>query len=132
MLHHLSFGVADIRRSAAFYDAVLAALGYGRAWSDLMPAKGSSAAVGYGVAGGEDLFAIKERPGADIQPPPGFHLAFAAADRLAVKRFHEVALKHGGRDRGAPGLRPHYGPDYYAAFVNDPDGYPLEAVFKGA
>lgn len=132
MLHHLSFGVADIRRSAAFYDAVLEALGYVRAWSDFAPGKGGSAAVGYGVAGGEDLFAIKERPGADIQPPPGFHLAFAAADRLAVKRFHEAALKHGGRDQGAPGLRPHYGPDYYAAFVNDPDGYALEAVFQGA
>ena len=132
MLHHLSFGVSDIRRSAAFYDAVLAALGYVRAWADLAPAKGGSAAVGYGVAGGEDLFAIKERPTADIRPPPGFHLAFAALDRAAVRRFHEAALKHGGRDQGAPGLRPHYGPDYYAAFVNDPDGYLLEAVSKGA
>jgi hypothetical protein len=48
-----------------------------------------------------------------------------------VRRFHEAALRHGGRDQGAPGLRPHYGPDYFAAFVLDPDGYHLEAVFKG-
>jgi catechol 2,3-dioxygenase-like lactoylglutathione lyase family enzyme len=130
MLHHLSFGVADIHRSAAFYDAALGALGYVRVWGDLEGGVNDQA-VGYGRAGGGDKFAIKQRTAAPIAPPPGFHLAFAAADRAAVDRFHAEALRHGGTDNGPPGLRPHYGPDYYAAFVIDPDGYRVEAVING-
>jgi catechol 2,3-dioxygenase-like lactoylglutathione lyase family enzyme len=70
-----------------------------------------------------------------LQPDPvtppgrGFHLAFVASSREAVDRFHAGALQCGGVDQGAPGLRPHYGPGYYAAFVLDPDGYKLEAKF---
>lgn len=124
MLHHLSFGVAELARSAAFYDAVLGALGYARVWAD-------EEAVGYGLSEGEDLFAIKQRDGAALAPGAGFHLAFAAASRAAVDAFHRAALAHGGRDNGAAGLRPDYGPDYYAAFAVDPDGYRIEAVFKG-
>ncbi len=127
MLHHLSFGVADLSRSAAFYDAVLGALGFVRVWSD----DGPDRAVGYGRAGGGDKFAIKQRTAAPIAPPAGFHLAFAAADRAAIHRFHAAALAHGGADNGAPGPRPHYGADYYAAFVIDPDGYRIEAVLNG-
>ncbi len=124
MLHHLSFAVADLSRAAAFYDAVLAALGYRRVWSD-------DTAVGYGIEDGNDLFAIKQR--GSVQPPAsGFHLAFAAPSREAVDRFHAAAMAHGGRDQGAPGLRPHYGPDYYAAFALDPDGYWIEAVITTA
>jgi catechol 2,3-dioxygenase-like lactoylglutathione lyase family enzyme len=129
MLHHLSFGVSDIHRSAAFYDAVLGALGFVRVWEDIVPGEADSA-VGYGLPGGGDKFAIKLRADSRIAPPAGLHLAFAAADRIAVRRFHEAALKNGGRDHGAPGLRPNYGPNYYAAFVVDPDGYHLEAVFS--
>lgn len=129
MLHHLSFGVSDIERATAFYDAVLAPLGYARVWSDLRPGEAGQA-VGYGVPGGGDRLALKLRPDGQRPPGPGFHLAFAAPDRAAVVRFHEVALRHGGRDNGAPGLRPHYGPHYYAAFVVDPDGYAIEAVFN--
>ena len=129
MLHHLSFGVADIRRSAAFYDAALAPLGYVRVWDDLVDGK-ADCAVGYGVDPGKDKFAIKERASATIAPPASFHIAFAAPDRAAVRAFHAAALAHGGRDNGAPGLRPHYGPDYYAAFVVDPDGYHVEAVIN--
>ena len=120
MLHHISLGVTDLNRSAAFYDAALAALGYVRVWTD-------ATAIGYGVAGGGDKLAIKLRDGATA-PGPGFHLALAAPDRASVDRFHEAALRHGGQDDGAPGLRPHYGPDYYAAFVVDPDGHHVEAV----
>jgi catechol 2,3-dioxygenase-like lactoylglutathione lyase family enzyme len=120
MLHHISLGVSDLARSAAFYDAVLAPLGYVRVWTD-------ETAIGYGVAGGGDKLAIKLRDGA-VAPGPGFHLALAAPDRASVDRFHEAALRHGGRDNGAPGLRPQYGPGYYAAFVVDPDGYRIEAV----
>ncbi|TMJ41600.1 MAG: hypothetical protein E6G90_19900, partial [Alphaproteobacteria bacterium] len=60
----------------------------------------------------------------------GFHLAFNARMHTAVDFFHSAALKTGGTDNGRPGLRPHYGPDYYAAFVIDPDGHRIEAVFQ--
>lgn len=120
MLHHLSFGTSDLARSAAFYDAVLAALGYTRVWAD-------ANAVGYGYPGAGDKLAIKLRRDATA-PGAGFHVAFTAADREAVARFYEAALEHGGKDNGQPGLRPQYGANYYAAFVIDPDGYAIEAV----
>jgi catechol 2,3-dioxygenase-like lactoylglutathione lyase family enzyme len=123
MLHHLSFGVTDLGRSAAFYDAILGVLGFVRVWSD-------EAAVGYGSEGGGDKFAIKLVNAGSLAPPPRFHVAFAAAERAQVDRFHAAALRHGGRDNGAPGLRPDYGPHYYAAFVIDPDGYHVEAVIN--
>ena len=84
------------------------------------------------MAGEEDKFAIKLRGSAALAPGPGFHLAFAAPDRAAVDRFYDAALRTGGQDNGPPGLRPHYGPDYYAAFVIDPDGYHIEAVVTAA
>lgn len=121
MLHHLSFGVTDLARSAAFYDAALSALGYVRVWTD-------KTAVGYGPPGGCDKLAIKLRSSGVVVPGPGFHVALAAPSRESVVRFHEAALQHGGKDNGAPGLRPDYGEHYYAAFVVDPDGYRIEAV----
>lgn len=124
MLHHVSLGVADLPRAAAFYDAVLRELGYVRVWTD-------ATAVGYGEPGGGDKLAIKLRSAAARAPGPGFHLALAAPDRDSVGRFHEAALRHGGSDNGAPGLRPAYGPDYFAAFVIDPDGHRIEAVVNG-
>ncbi|MDZ4289873.1 MAG: VOC family protein [Prosthecobacter sp.] len=123
MLHHLSFGVSDLGRSSAFYDAALAELGYGRVWAD-------TTAVGYGYPGGDDKFAIKLREHA-VASGPGTHLAFAAPSREAVNRFHAAALQHGGRDNGIPELCPEYGEHYYAAFVIDPDGHPIEAVIIG-
>ncbi|MFO0744393.1 MAG: VOC family protein [Myxococcota bacterium] len=123
MLHHLSFAVADLGRSAAFYDAALGALGYLRAWT--VPD-----AVGYGEHLDADRFAIKQRDAVVSPPARGFHLAFAAPSRAAVDAFHAAAVRAGGVDDGAPGLRPSYGPSYYAAFVVDPDGYRLEAVCK--
>ena len=124
MLHHLSFAVADLDRSAAFYDAVLAPLGYARVWAD-------DTAVGYGPPGGGDRLAIKLRPGPLPIPDDGFHVAFAAPSRESVARFYEAAIQHGGRDNGVPELCPEYGEHYYAAFVFDPDGYPIEAVIIG-
>ncbi|MDH0863873.1 VOC family protein [Mitsuaria sp. GD03876] len=124
MLHHLSFGVASLARSVRMYDGALAALGLRRVYED-------DTAIGYGVEDGEDVFCVKQRP--DAAPPgPGFHLAFSAPSRAAVDAFHTAAIAAGGTDNGAPGLRPHYGPTYYAAFVVDPDGHRVEAVFKGA
>ncbi|WP_397381174.1 VOC family protein [Prosthecobacter sp.] len=121
MLHHLSFAVTDIARSGAFYDAVLAPLGYGRVWED-------ETFVGYGSEAGKDVFALKLRPENAGVPGDGFHVAFAAPTREAVSAFYEAALAHGGRDNGGAGLHPEYGPDYFAAFVMDPDGYRIEAV----
>lgn len=123
MLHHLSIAVSDLDRSSAFYDAVLAALGYLRVWTQ-------ADAVGYGIRGNDDLFAIKHSPVELKVPGTGFHLAFAAHSRAAVEDFHRAALKYGGEDNGEPGLRPAYGHHYFAAFVFDPDGYRIEAVIN--
>lgn len=123
MLHHLSFAVADLARSAAFYDAVLAPLGYVRVWAD-------ATGVGYGSPGREDQFAIKVRPEQRVVPGDGFHAAFAASSRKAVTTFHRAALEHGGKDNGGAGLHPEYGEHYFAAFVFDPDGYRIEAVIN--
>jgi catechol 2,3-dioxygenase-like lactoylglutathione lyase family enzyme len=122
MLHHLSFAVKDLARSAAFYDAALSALGYVRVWED-------DSAVGYGAPGGGDKFAIKLGPEGG-SPGPGFHAAFAAPSREAVARFHAAALSHGGEDNGMPELCMEYGANYFAAFVIDPDGYRIEAVIN--
>jgi catechol 2,3-dioxygenase-like lactoylglutathione lyase family enzyme len=118
VIHHLSFAVTDIVRSAAFYDAVLATLGYSRVWEDET----------YGTEPGKDVFALKLRPENAGVPGDGFHVAFAAPSREAVLAFHAAALAHGGSDNGGAGLHPEYGPDYHAAFVIDPDGYRIEAV----
>lgn len=122
MLDHLSIGVSDLARAAAFYDAVLLTLGYVQLFAN---ARG----VGYGTPGAKDeAFAILAA-GADARPPgTGCHIALSAASREAVDAFHAKALHMGASDEGAPGLRPHYGAGYYAAFVRDLDGYRLEAV----
>jgi catechol 2,3-dioxygenase-like lactoylglutathione lyase family enzyme len=121
VIGHLSLGVFDLARAVRFYDAVLAPVGMVRVWAD-------ATAAGYGPPGGNDKLALKRQKQPVVPPGPGFHLAFDAPTREAVDRFHAAALVQGGRDAGAPGLRPHYGPSYYAAFVFDPDGHKLEAV----
>ena len=123
MLHHLSFAVADLARSAAFYDAALSPLGYVRVWTDKV-------AVGYGLPGGDDKFGIRLRTPGVVAPDEGFHVAFTASSREAVIAFHQEALEHGGKDNGGAGLHPEYGAHYFAAFVFDPDGYRIEAVIN--
>jgi catechol 2,3-dioxygenase-like lactoylglutathione lyase family enzyme len=122
VIGHLSFGVADLARAASFYDRALAPIGFVRVWT-------SDSGVGYGPAGGNDKFALFAHPEAR-SPGHGFHLAFDAPNRSAVDAFHAAALEAGGKDAGAPGLRPHYGATYYAAFVVDPDGHKIEAVHQ--
>jgi catechol 2,3-dioxygenase-like lactoylglutathione lyase family enzyme len=125
MLHHLSFAVADLTRSSAFYDASLAPLGYVRVWT-------TKTAVGYDSPGREDdKFAIKLRPNDVVAPREGFHVAYAAPSREAVTKFYQAALASGGTDNGGVGLHPEYGENYFAAFVIDPDGYRIEAVVIG-
>ena len=123
MLHHVSFGVANLVRAADFYDAALRELGYARVWTN-------DDAVGYGLPDGGDKLAIKQVGTGTHAPGAGFHLALAAPSRESVDAFHRVALSRGGVDNGAPGLRPRYGPSYYAAFVVDPDGHRIEAVIN--
>jgi catechol 2,3-dioxygenase-like lactoylglutathione lyase family enzyme len=121
VLGHISFGVSDLGRSGAFYDAAMAALGFARVYA-------GERAIGYGAPGSDqDRLLLNLEPGPIVPPGAGFHLAFDAPSRAAVDRFFAAALAHGGADNGAPGLRPRYGADYYAAFVIDPDGYRLEA-----
>ncbi len=120
MLHHASLPVEDLDRAAALYDAALAPLGYRRVCS-------GPGFAGYGVEDGRDKLALKEAvPSAAAGP--GFHIALAAPSREAVDAFHEAALRHGASDNGGAGLRPHYGPTYYAAFIIDLDGHRIEAV----
>lgn len=128
MLHHLSFAVADIDRSATFYDAVLTPLGYVRAWSHASGGGHKEAAVGYGLPGAEDEFAIRLRHEGVVAPSEGFHVAFRAASQEAATAFYRSALEHGGRDNGGVGFHPEHGPNYFAAFVFDPDGNRIEAV----
>ena len=124
MLHHISLGVAALQRAASFYDQALGALGYRRVFED-------ATAIGYGVEDGKDKFCLKLRTGA--RPPgAGFHLAFAAPSRSAVDAFHAAAVASGGTCNGPAGPRPNYGANYYAAFVVDPDGHPVEAVINRA
>ena len=123
MLHHISLPVTDLERSARLYDGALAALGYRRVFS-------SETFVGYGIEDGKDKFAIVASENA-ISAGAGFHLALAAPSREAVDRFYQIALELGALSNGAPGLRLHYGPHYYAAFIIDPDGHHIEAVING-
>ena len=129
MLHHISFAVTDIERSAKFYDEALRTLGYVRVFEDLRPGEDGQA-VGYGLAGEGDKFCIKLAGTSSATTGHGFHLAFSAPSRDAVHKFHEAALLHGGKDNGGPGARPDYGSNYYACFVMDPDGHRVEAVIN--
>jgi len=125
MLDHIGITVADFDRSLRFYTGVLAPLGYGLVMQVTPEMTGTDARhAGFGKDGKPDFWI-----GTGGQPTRnGLHLAFAAADRAAVDTFHAAALAAGARDNGAPGLRPHYHPNYYGAFVIDPDGHNIEAV----
>jgi catechol 2,3-dioxygenase-like lactoylglutathione lyase family enzyme len=120
MIDHTGIGVANVGRSAAFYDLALGALGLHRVMQ--IPENVGTDGIGYGV--NFPIFWI------DCFHPHSVrqHTAFAAKSRVEVDAFHATALKAGGRDNGAPGLRR---PNYYAAFVLDPDGNNIEAVFRG-
>ena len=122
MLHHISLGVRDLAHAGAFYDAALGALGFRRVFED-------DTAIGYGLIDNKDLLCLKLRAEATA-PGNGFHLALTATSHAAVDAFHAAALRIGGRDNGAPGPRPDYGPHYYAAFLVDPDGHRIEAVIN--
>lgn len=127
LIDHTGIGVADVASAAAFYDAVLSTLGMRRLVQ--LPAESGLDAVGYGVE--FPVFWI------DRFHPHGVeqHTAFAARSRAQVDAFYAAALAAGGLDNGPPGLRSTergYPAGYYAAFVLDPDGNNMEAVFRQA
>jgi catechol 2,3-dioxygenase-like lactoylglutathione lyase family enzyme len=119
MLDHVSIGVRDIARAKRFYDAALEPLGY----ACLSDSPGS---LGYGSGSVALWIGQSDRP-VPADEKSGLHFCFAAPSRDSVQAFYAGALAKGGHDNGKPGLRTDYGPDYYAAFVIDPDGYRLEA-----
>ena len=125
ILDHVGFGVADYARAKAFYAAVLAPLGITLVM-EVTPEDNPVGvwACGFGKDDGKPEFWI----GSDGKTTPPMHVAFGVDDRAAVRAFHAAALGAGGRDNGAPGLRPQYHPSYYAAFVFDLDGHNVEAV----
>jgi catechol 2,3-dioxygenase-like lactoylglutathione lyase family enzyme len=122
MIDHVGFPVSDYDKSKTFYERALAPLGYGVVMEVGTNEMGAPAA-GFGIGGNPDVWIGGE---GNVGNP--VHVAIVARDRAAVDAFHQAALAAGGRDNGAPGLRPHYHPNYYAAFVLDPDGHNIEAV----
>jgi catechol 2,3-dioxygenase-like lactoylglutathione lyase family enzyme len=122
MLDHISLGVTDLELSRRFYDAALRPLGIVR----ILDFSGRGSDYGSMAAPLGVEFTITAEQ--EVPPAPGTHVCFRAPDREAVRTFHAAALRAGGHDDGGPGLRELYHPDYYAAFVLDPDGHRIEAV----
>jgi catechol 2,3-dioxygenase-like lactoylglutathione lyase family enzyme len=123
MFDHIGFPVANLAVSSDFYNKALAPLGITMMFHVTPEMTGTDEAhMGYG----------RERPqfwiGTGVKLQPGMHVAFTADDRQIVDAFYAAAMAAGGTDNGPPGLRPQYQPDYYAAFVRDPDGNNIEVV----
>jgi len=121
MIDHTGIIVSDFEASKAFYDRAMAPLGASLLMMVPPEYTGDVKVGGYGRE--RPVFWLHEGEPHDRQ-----HIAFTANSRAEVDAFHAAALAAGGRDNGAPGLRPHYHPDYYGAFVFDPDGHNIEAV----
>jgi catechol 2,3-dioxygenase-like lactoylglutathione lyase family enzyme len=123
MFNHISIGVRSIPNSKRFYDAALEAIGY-RCLSE------DAAYLGYGADQPYFWMYKSEHPVAE-DAGSGLHFCLNAPTTASVRKFHAEGLKQGGRDNGAPGVRPDYSADYYAAFLIDPDGYRIEAYCRG-
>jgi catechol 2,3-dioxygenase-like lactoylglutathione lyase family enzyme len=124
MIDHLSVVVSDYAKSKAFYLQALAPTGHSQLRE--LRVNGQETA-GFCHADGSDFWISQ---GDAIHPP--IHVAFRVSSRAAVDAFYNAAIAAGGRDNGAPGLRPQYHPNYYGAFVLDPDGHNIEAVCHDA
>ena len=122
MIDHIGFSVSDYPRSKTFYAKALAPLGYALIM-EVQQNENDSPAAGFG-AGGKPDFWIGGEGGLNKR----VHIAITAKDRMTVDAFYRAALAAGGTDNGAPGIRAHYHPNYYGAFVLDPDGHNIEAV----
>ncbi len=123
MIDHTGVAVGDFNMSKQFYTSALAPIGYELLMEVSAAETGGCEAAGFGVPPKPDFWIAGGTPNI----PPA-HVAFSAASRAEVDAFYKAAIGAGGRDNGAPGLRPHYHVNYYAAFVLDPDGHNIEAV----
>ncbi|HRW71249.1 VOC family protein [Ottowia sp.] len=123
MIDHTGVTVSDFARSKAFYRQALGAIGYELLLELPASVTGHADVAGFGEPPKPDFWISAGTPNR-----PAVHVAFRVPSRALVDAFHAAALTAGGRDNGAPGLRPHYHPDYYGAFVLDPDGHNIEAV----
>ena len=121
MIDHIILSVSDLKASTAFYRDALAPLGY-KVSPEYTSATTKTKGVGFG-SGDMDFFIVQGPP-----VKPAVHVAFRVSDRTAVKAFYEAAMAAGGRDNGAPALSPEHHPDYFSAYVFDPDGHNIEAV----
>jgi catechol 2,3-dioxygenase-like lactoylglutathione lyase family enzyme len=121
MFDHVKFGVRDYAASKAFYLEALAPLGVAVVWEGTAPTHGVELLISPKGIASLCLYQSEEKPA-------HLHLAFTAENRQQVDAFHRAALAAGGKDNGAPGLRPSYHASYYAAFVLDPDGHNIELV----
>jgi catechol 2,3-dioxygenase-like lactoylglutathione lyase family enzyme len=120
MIDHMTFHVADIDATKAFYEKALAPLGY---TAEVEMLHNGMRMFGFMQGGKIDTWFIQGRPASGP-----VHIAWQAKDRASVNAFYAAAIAAGGRDNGAPGLRQHYHVHYYGAFVLDPDGNNVEAV----
>jgi catechol 2,3-dioxygenase-like lactoylglutathione lyase family enzyme len=123
MIDHTGISVRDIKKSKAFYTRALAPIGYTLLAEFPASVTGSSDVAGFGVAPRPDFWIAS---GTSNVPP--IHVAFRVENRRLVDEFHKAAMAAGGRDNGGPGVRAHYHPNYYGAFVLDPDGHNVEVV----
>jgi catechol 2,3-dioxygenase-like lactoylglutathione lyase family enzyme len=122
MIDHTGINVSNFERSKEFYTHALAFLGY-QLLHEFDASGVGSAGAGFGIDGQPDFWIFQGEVNT-----PRIHIAFRAETREVVQAFYEAALQAGGQDNGAPGLRTHYHPNYYGAFVLDPDGHNIEAV----
>lgn len=123
MIDHTGVVASDFQVSKAFYEKALAPIGYTLLMELSAAVTGHADVAGFGEAPKPDFWISSGTPN---RPP--VHVAFRVASRSLVDAFHQAAIQAGGTDNGPPGLRPHYHPNYYGAFVLDPDGHNIEAV----
>lgn len=123
MIDHTGLVVSDFERSKRFYTEALAPIGYAKLAEFPAAVTGHTDVAGFGEPPKPDFWISRGTPN---QPP--LHIAFRVGSRALVEAFYQAAIAAGGRDNGGPGLRPHYHPNYYGAFVLDPDGHNIEAV----
>lgn len=123
MIDHIGIVISDFEKSKAFYNSALAPIAYVLIMEFPASVTGRTDVAGYGEPGKPDFWISRGTPG---KSPT--HVAFSVANREMVDAFYKAALEAGGKDNGGPGLRPHYHPNYYGAFVLDPDGNNIEAV----
>lgn len=127
MIDHTGVIVSDYAKSKAFYEHALGAIGYRLLKEFPASVTGGTDVAGFGEPPKADFWIFLATPDKPAHYPP-LHIAFRVANRALVETFYEAAIAAGGRDNGAPGLRRQYHPNYYGAFVLDPDGHNIEAV----